>query len=103
MRADVPCVVRNAGQVVIRGDADLQSGPRGWRVTVYAAPVSDIEDLPEGRYELQLPSGTHAVRFDSSRLITREVRFVGIGDPPAEISRRRPGFGGGSNRPRRRA
>lgn len=85
MRATVTCVVKRAERVVLRGEADLQSGPRGWRVTVYANRDFDIETLPEGRYEIELPTGQHSVRLDGVRLVTHEVRFVGIGDAPAEL------------------
>ena len=88
MRATVTCLVKRDDRVVLRGEADLQSGPRGWRVTVYADREFDAESLPDGRYQLELPTGLHSVRFDSVRAVTHEVRFVGIGDAPSELKPR---------------
>jgi hypothetical protein len=89
VRASAPCIVRSEAGVVLQGSADLQSGPRGWRATVYAGPRDEIELLGEGRYEIELPSGTHEVRLAGVRVASREVRFLDRGPAPAEIARRR--------------
>jgi len=95
VRATTTCVVYRDHEVQVRGVADLQSGPFGWRAIVFSTDDLPTEGLAEGCYRLAIPSGDYAVRFDSVRLATREVRMRGIGDPPTEIAQP-------SNRPQTR-
>jgi hypothetical protein len=89
MRVAISCEVRRDGELVLEGLADLQSGPRGWRANVIASAGYSVRGLADGIYQLVLPSGaSHDARLDSVRQATREARFVGIDDPPAEITRR---------------
>ena len=90
MRASTPCTVQSEEGVVLEGTADLQSGPRGWRATLYAASTDRIKLVSGGRYLIELPSGTHEASLSGVHALTREIRLVGRGPAPAEIARRRP-------------
>jgi hypothetical protein len=86
VRAVSTCEIWLDDRLVLRGLADLQSGPRGWRATVRATSAFSSVTLDERRYDLVLSSGAHPVRLDSARLATSEFRFLGLGSLPLELT-----------------
>lgn len=84
MRALRSAELLRHGELVLRAEFDLQSGPRGWR----ALAVVPVAEHPRpGRYRLRFEDGDErTVRLDAVEHSSRpELRLVGVAEPPDVI------------------
>jgi len=90
MRMATTCELRRDGRLVARGIAEIRSYGSTWDVSLFATAGYDIERLIAGNYEICIADDVrHAVEFVSITKSSREIRLLGIGDPPNRVESRR--------------
>jgi hypothetical protein len=86
MRTTMTCELRRDGRLVVRGLAEIRTELRAWEASLFAAAGYAVDRLSAGIYELCLDEKIrHSVQLLSAGTSARELRLIGLGEPPMQI------------------